>query len=103
MVENVVQPFFKSIMLAIIADLKNRKLLLNYTKIGLDVSIYETDLNIVVLQLAGIRNDEKYHEIKEWYNEQVDRVENIDIRNSQKVIALAGEIITGLMEKRTKH
>lgn len=87
-------------MLVIIADLKNRKLLLRYINAGIDVSVYETDLNRVVFLLSGIKSENQYTELKDWYYKQIDQVNNVDIRDSEKINKMAGEIVIGLMERR---
>lgn len=99
---NLVKPFFEGVIQSIIADMKSRKLMLSYTAKGLDTSMYETELYKVVFLLAGIRPEKQSEELKEWYFDQIEHIEDVEITDSERISEMAGEVLIGLMEKR-KH
>ena len=99
---NLVKPFFEGIIQSIIADMKSRKLMLSYSTMELDTSMYETELYKVVFLLAGIRPEKQSEELKEWYFEQIEQIKDVKISDTERISEMAGEVLVGLMEKR-KH
>lgn len=89
-------------MFAIIAELKYRKLLDRYSNSGIDASMFEPELYRVVFLLTGIKTERQYNYVKDWYDDQIERIIEIDIAENEKINDLAGEILIGLMEKRNQ-
>ncbi len=99
---NIVEPFFEGLMHSIIADMKSRKLLQSYSTIGLDASMYETNLYKVVFLLVGIKTENQTDDLKEWYYQQIDQIQDVEIYNDEKISKMASDVLLGLMERKTK-
>ncbi|WP_461791367.1 hypothetical protein [Pedobacter sp.] len=100
MKQNVVEPFFEAIISAIVAELKCRKLLQSYINAGIDMSMFEPNLYRTVFPLVGINTELQYTHNRDWYEDQIERILDIDIADTEKINVLAGEILVGLMERR---
>ncbi|MGV3611426.1 MAG: hypothetical protein ACO1N0_10780 [Fluviicola sp.] len=100
--ENILEPFFDAILHSIIADMRNRKLLHSYIALELDVSMYETNLYKVVFLLVGIKDGDQNEALRDWYDHRIDLVRDVEIHNDEKIRILAGDILLGLMEWKTK-
>lgn len=98
---NILEPFFEGIMYSIIADMKGRKLLQSYSTIGLDASMYETDLDKVVFLLVGIKIENQTDDLKDWYYQQIDQIQNVEIYDDEKISKMASDVLLGLMERKT--
>ena len=96
--ETVIEKFFKATLHLIIADMKGRKLIQAFTTIGLETSPYETNLYQDVFLLAGFATENQTEDLKDWYYRQIEKIQDVEITDINKIDEMAQEILMGLME-----
>lgn len=81
-------------------DLKNNKLVLGLTALGLDAGAYHTEINEIVFKLMGF--SEPYDDLLETYSELVDWVLCIDDVEKPRALESLAQLIYELLldEKR---
>ncbi|SOD17701.1 hypothetical protein [Pedobacter xixiisoli] len=81
----------------VIADLLHTKLLYRQTELGADTSGYEFDHCTIVLLHAGFPAEEHSKELKQWYADQKDKIQAINISQYSLICQLAKEIVNKLV------
>ncbi len=98
--ETTIEKFFKATLHLIIADMKGRKLIQAFTTIGLDTSPYETHLYQDVFLLAGFGTENQLDDLRDWYYQQIEKIQDIEITDINRIDEMAQEILMGLMKKK---
>jgi hypothetical protein len=88
--------YYDVIVKLIIDDLKIAKLLQGLSQAGLEADRYQPKINEAVFFFVGLEKEQNTMELKEWYNQQVERVYNVELTESEKLYEIASEIFLRL-------
>lgn len=99
--EPTIEKFFKATLHLIIADMKERKLIQAFTTIGLDTSPYETHLYQDVFLLAGIPTENQTEDLRDWYYQQIEKIQDVEITDENIIIEMAQEVLIDLMKRKS--
>lgn len=88
--------FYDVIVKLIIDDLKIAKLLQGLSIAGMETERFQPRINEAVFFLVGLHKERDSLELKEWYNQQIERVYNVELTESEKLYEIASDIFLRL-------